>query len=66
MKITANGKDFEIEANCSLSAFLDTIGHKAGMVVVERNKTAITPSEAEKTILEEGDKLEIVRIVAGG
>ena len=66
MKITANGKDFEIETNCSLSVFLETIGRQPGMVVIERNKAALTPSEVEETILEEGDKLEIVRIVAGG
>ncbi len=66
MKITANETEFDIEENCSLPCFLETLGHKVGLVVVERNREALSPSEASHTILEDGDKLEIVKIVAGG
>jgi len=33
---------------------------------VERNGAALTPTEAQQTILADGDRLEIVRIVPGG
>lgn len=66
MKVIANETEFELETGSSLSAFLDSIGHQVGLVVVERNREALSPSEAENTILEDGDRLEIVRIVAGG
>lgn len=66
MKITANDIEFEIEAPYALPAFLESIGHQVGLVVVERNREALSPSEARETILEEGDSLEIVKIVAGG
>jgi len=66
MKITANGKEFDIDGNASLPAFLNKIGFEIGMVVVERNQNALTPSEAKATLLENGDRLEIVKIVAGG
>ena len=66
MTISANGKEFELEANTSLPDFLESIGHKVGLVIVERNKQALSPSEAKDVILEDGDSLEVVRIVAGG
>jgi len=34
-------------------------------LVVERNREALSPSEAKETILEAGDSLEIVKIGAG-
>ena len=66
MKITANGTDFDIADDCRLNEFLESIGHRIGMVVVERNREALSPSEAKDTVLQEGDSLEIVKIVAGG
>lgn len=66
MKITANEIEFELEPGCSLPLFLESIGHRVGLVVVERNREALSPSEAKETILETGDSLEIVKIVAGG
>jgi thiamine biosynthesis protein ThiS len=36
------------------------------MVVVERNGEPLTPSALHTTQLADGDRLEIVRIVAGG
>ncbi len=35
-------------------------------VLVELNGTALFPREFEKTILSDGDRLEILRMVAGG
>ena len=66
MKIKANGQDFELETGTSLPDFLESIGLKVGLVVVERNKQALSPSEAKHVTLENHDTLEIVKIVAGG
>ena len=66
MKIVANGKTYEVAEGLSLTAFLESIGQRPGMVVVERNKEALAPSEARAATLADGDRLEIVRIVAGG
>lgn len=66
MTITANGKAFEVEPGTTLPAFLDSIGHSVGLVIVERNKNALSPSEATQVTLEQDDTLEIVKIVAGG
>jgi len=65
--IQANGEKFRgIPAECSLLEFLAARQLSPGRVVVERNGEALTPAETRETILEDGDRLEIVRIVAGG
>jgi len=66
MKITANETEFDLEPDCALPDFLESIGQQVGLVVVERNREALSPSEAKATILQDGDSLEIVKIVAGG
>ncbi|BET67444.1 hypothetical protein ASA1KI_23620 [Opitutales bacterium ASA1] len=64
--VTANGRRWEVASGRSLDAFLADLGLVPTQVVVERNRVALTPGEARRTILEDGDTLEIVRIVAGG
>lgn len=64
--ITANGKRYDVPAVQSLDAFLESVGQKPKLVVIERNGQALTPGEARTATLAEGDVLEIVRIVAGG
>lgn len=64
--ITANGKTFHPDKGTLLPDFLADLGFAPNRVVVERNNTALTPGEARITRLEEGDRLEVVRIVAGG
>lgn len=66
VQIFANGKAHPIEPGSTLNQFLNHLGLVPGQVVVERNEQALTPSEAPKVILQDGDRLEIVQIVAGG
>lgn len=37
-----------------------------GPVLVERNGEALFPREFESTLLADGDRVEIIRVVAGG
>ena len=64
--ITANGKPFTPAAGTRLPDFLNELGFEPGLVVVERNRQALTPAETRQTVLEDGDRLEIVQITAGG
>jgi thiamine biosynthesis protein ThiS len=64
--ITANGASRPARASCPLPEFLAELGLAPERVVVERNGAALTPTEARATVLADGDRLEIVRIVAGG
>lgn len=66
MKFIANGDSYEAADGLTLPAFVETQGLAIERVVVERNGEALTQAQARETILAEGDKLEIVRIVAGG
>lgn len=64
--ITANGKQVEAPLPCTLEAFLLSQNLLPRSVVVEHNGQAIAPSEFSSRELRPGDRLEIVRIVAGG
>lgn len=64
--IIANGKTIEAPLPCSLEEFLRHQRVLPRSVVVEHNGEAVSPSEFGKRQLKPGDRLEIVKIVAGG
>lgn len=64
--ITANDESRTLAANTELTTFLSDNGLSPDIVLVEYNGTALTRSEAKSQTLKDGDRLEIVRIVAGG
>jgi sulfur carrier protein len=66
MTVKANGEPVDVVLPCSLEQFLVLQGLLPRSVVVEHNGEAVAPSEFSDRPLGEGDRLEIVRIVAGG
>ena len=62
----ANGERMEANLPCSIEAFLTGRRMLPRSVVVEHNGEAVAPSEFQNRQLKSGDRLEIVRIVAGG
>jgi sulfur carrier protein len=64
--VTANGKPIEAQLPCSIGEFLVAQKLLPRSVVVEHNGEAVAPSEFSLRQLHAGDKLEIVKIVAGG
>lgn len=64
--IIANGKPVEAALPCSLEEFLVAQKLLPRSVVVEHNGEAVAPSEFSGRKLHAGDRLEIVKIVAGG
>jgi thiamine biosynthesis protein ThiS len=64
--VTANGRKIEAKLPCSVEEFLVAQKLLPRSVVVEHNGEAVAPSEFSKRTLNAGDKLEIVKIVAGG
>ncbi|MCD6050191.1 MAG: Thiamine biosynthesis protein ThiS [Verrucomicrobia bacterium] len=64
--VTANGRAIPLEQGCSLVEFLTRQQLLPKSVVVELNGEAVPPSEFEHRQVRPGDRLEIVRIVAGG
>lgn len=64
--VIANGKRVDLAAPMALDAFLIRQGLLPRSVVVELNGEAVAPSEFPARPVAPGDRLEIVRIVAGG
>jgi thiamine biosynthesis protein ThiS len=64
--VLANGKPIEAELPCTIEQFLVAQKLLPRSVVVEHNGEAVAPSEFAKRQLNTGDRLEIVKIVAGG
>ncbi|HOO72443.1 MAG TPA: sulfur carrier protein ThiS [Spirochaetota bacterium] len=65
MKLKVNGRDIEFDGK----TVLDLVDHyrlDRGRVVVERNGKIVHRQDIERTLLEEGDSLELVRFVGGG
>ena len=64
--LIANGKPVPARLPCSLESFLAAQNLPPRSVVVEHNGEAVAPSEFPQRQVRAGDRLEIVRIVAGG
>jgi len=64
--VIANGARVAADLPCSLEEFLRAQNLLARSVVVEQNGEAVAPSEFAQREVRDGDRLEIVRIVAGG
>jgi thiamine biosynthesis protein ThiS len=65
-EVTANGQPVTVQLPCSLEAFLLAQKLLPRSVVVEQNGEAVAPSEFARRPVQAGDRLEIVKIVAGG
>jgi len=65
-QVIANGQPVEATLPCTLEEFLLAQKLLPRSVVVEHNGEAVAPSEFSGRKLQAGDRLEIVKIVAGG
>lgn len=64
--VIANGQPVAARLPCTLEEFLVAQNLLPRSVVVEHNGEAVAPSEFSGRPLRAGDRLEIVKIVAGG
>ena len=64
--VVANGRKVEAALPMSIEQFLISQKLLPRSVVVELNGEALAPSEFARRQLAAGDRLEIVKIVAGG
>ena len=64
--VIANGQRIPSQLPCSIEQFLLAQNLLPRSVVVEHNGEAVAPSEFSQRQLQAGDRLEIVKIVAGG
>jgi sulfur carrier protein len=64
--VIANDQLIVAKLPCTIEEFLVAQGLLPRSVVVEHNGEAVVPSEFSQRQLKAGDRLEIVKIVAGG
>ncbi len=64
--VCANGRKTPAEVPCTIENFLLAQQLLPRSVVVEHNGDAVAPSEFSARQVKAGDRLEIVKIVAGG
>jgi thiamine biosynthesis protein ThiS len=61
-----NGKKVELDRATPLLAYLDNLGVNPRAIAVEHNGTIIERAAYKGVTLNEGDTVEIVRMVGGG
>jgi sulfur carrier protein len=66
VKVTANGKPYEVPRGATVAQFIRQRGLDPQLVVVEHNGEALERARYDAVRLAEGDRLELVRAVAGG
>jgi sulfur carrier protein len=66
MDITVNGESRSYPAAMTIAGLLQSLGVNPQAVVVERNLKIVPRTDIDKEIIEEGDSLEIIRMVGGG
>ena len=66
MEVIVNGDSREVPSGLTVRTLLDYLGLTEGPVAVERNQTVVPRAEHDRTLLAEGDRLEIVHFVGGG
>jgi thiamine biosynthesis protein ThiS len=64
--VIANGQEVDTALPCTLEQFLRAQNLLPRSVVVEHNGEAVAPSEFSQRLINAGDRLEIVKVVAGG
>lgn len=66
MEISLNGEKTILEGPLTVAGLLKSLGINPQSVVVERNLNIVPRKELERESLQEGDAVEIVRLVGGG
>ena len=66
MKITLNGEKFTLETGSNIVNLIDKLDLDVDKLAIERNLEIVPKSKFAMTIIEEGDKLEIVHFIGGG
>ncbi|AMW35326.1 sulfur carrier protein ThiS [Haematospirillum jordaniae] len=66
MELIVNGERHAVAQQVTVQEFLDSVGLDARKVAVERNREIVTRSAYGQTLLDEGDRIEIVHFIGGG
>lgn len=66
MRVTVNGRPFEVEPGTTLLEFLQARAIDVRGIAVARNDEIVPRTHLAEVRLADGDVLEIIKVVAGG
>ncbi|MCC7509928.1 MAG: sulfur carrier protein ThiS [Planctomycetes bacterium] len=66
MKVSVNGTVREVEAGTTVAELVALLQLRTERIATERNLKVLPKARYAETVLEEGDRLEIVTFVGGG
>ena len=66
MQIQLNGENRELAETCTLEELVRELSLTPQRVAIELNRTVVRRDQWAQTILNEGDRVEIVHFVGGG
>ncbi len=66
LRLTVNGEERAADAGLSVQQFLEANNLVLPFMAVARNGEVLHKHEYPKVLLEDGDRLEVVRMVGGG
>lgn len=66
MEIRVNGETRNWDSPVTVLALVESLGIRPGTVVVERNLTIVPRDRMAEEPVEDGDSIEIIRLVGGG
>ena len=66
MHIILNGARTEVPDAVTVTRLLSDLGLRPETVVVERNESVVRRAELDAAVLVDGDRVEIIQMIAGG
>jgi thiamine biosynthesis protein ThiS len=66
MRMTINGREQDFDAPLTVAALVEKLGWEPRKIAVERNLEIVPRSAHQTTLLQDGDRIEIVNFVGGG
>lgn len=66
VQVIVNGDELDLPDGATVTDLLDRLNLGGKWVLVERNGEPVARAELAATVLGDGDRLELVRAVAGG
>lgn len=66
MQITLNGELRDVDHDATIVSLMISLGLKPELTAVQRNDEIIDKKDHADTILLDGDRIELIRIVGGG
>lgn len=66
MRIFLNGEAKDVKDGMTIAALVETLASDPRGIAIERNLEIVPKAEHGSTLLQDGDRLEVVQFVGGG